>query len=371
MPASNNRATATQTSSIPVRATTTTTATAPASTAATEKASGFLASGLGIALFSSAIFGLSGSFAKSLLESGWTPGAAVTARLTGAALILAIPAVVALRGRWHQLRSNWLTIFLFGLIGVAGCQLFYFNAVARLSVGVALLLEYLGPVLIVLWLWMASRKRPRALTIAGTLLSLGGLVLVLDLTGSVMVDAVGVLWGLAAAVCLAIYFFLTAKENDTLPPIVLASGGLLVGAAVMWLTAATGILPMAMSTADTKLGTWTTAWWVPLAGLVVLATVLAYVSGIVAARALGTKVASFVSLTEVLFAVLWAWLLLGELPGAIQLAGGLLIVGGVLCVRVDELRGAKPGEQTGEKHAENKAVAAGPLDHANDVEPVP
>jgi drug/metabolite transporter (DMT)-like permease len=338
------------------------TASAPAAAQASAKPSGFLASGLGIALFSSAIFGLSGSFAKSLLESGWTPGAAVTARLTGAALILAIPAVLALRGRWQQLRSNWLTIFLFGLIGVAGCQLFYFNAVARLSVGVALLLEYLGPVLIVLWLWAASRKRPRGLTIAGTLLSLGGLVLVLDLTGSVKVDAVGVLWGLAAAVCLAIYFFLTAKENDTLPPIVLASGGLLVGAAVMWLTAATGLLPMAISTADTKLGPWTTPWWVPLAGMVVLATVLAYVSGIVAARALGTKVASFVSLTEVLFAVIWAWLLLGELPGPIQLLGGVLIVGGVLFVRLDELRGAKAGD---------RAAVAGPLDHANVVEPVP
>ena len=116
------------------------------------------------------------------------------------------------------------------------------------------------------------------------------------------------------------------------------------------------------STADTTLGPWTTPWWVPLCGLVVLATVLAYVSGIVAARALGTKVASFVSLTEVLFAVIWAWLLLGELPGAIQLLGGLLIVGGVVLVRLDELRGAKAGDQTG---------VTGPLDHANDVEPVP
>lgn len=356
MPASNTRDTTTQAASIPVGAAT------MSGAGAAAKPSGFLASGLGIALVSSAIFGLSGSFAKALLESGWTPGAAVTARLTGAALILAVPAAVALRGRWHQLRSNWLTIVLFGLIGVAGCQLFYFNAVARLSVGVALLLEYLGPVLIVLWIWAASRKRPRALTIAGTLLSLGGLVLVLDLTGSVKVDAVGVLWGLAAAVCLAVYFFLTAKENDTLPPIVLASGGLLVGAAVMWLTALTGILPMAMSTADTRLGSWTTPWWVPLTGLVVLATVLAYVSGIMAARALGTKVASFVSLTEVLFAVVWAWLLLGELPGAIQLAGGLLIVGGVLCVRLDELRAAKAGDP---------AALTAPLNHANDVEPVP
>ncbi|QDG90112.1 DMT family transporter [Pseudarthrobacter sp. NIBRBAC000502770] len=324
---------------------------------------GFLAPGLGIALFSSAVFGLSGSFAKSLLETGWSPGAAVTARLTGAALILALPAAVALKGRWHQLRDNWLTIVLFGLIGVAACQLFYFNAVARLSVGVALLLEYLAPVLIVLWLWAASRRRPRLLTSGGTLLSLAGLVLVLDLTGAVKVDLVGVLWGMAAAVCLAIYFFITAKENDTLPPIVLASGGLMTGAAVMWLAAATGLLPMAFSTADTTLGSWTTPWWVSLAGLVVLATVLAYTSGIMAARALGSKVASFVSLTEVLFAVLWAWLLLGELPGAIQLLGGVLIVGGVVLVRLDELRASAGAAGT--------KVQASPLEHANDVEPVP
>lgn len=328
-------------------------------------ARGILGSGLGIALFSSAVFGLSGSFAKALLESGWSPGAAVTARLSGAALILAIPAILALRGRWHQLRDNWVTIGLFGLIGVAACQLFYFNAVERLSVGVALLLEYLAPVLIVLWLWAASRKRPRVPTIAGTLLSLAGLVLVLDLTGAVKIDVVGVLWGLAAAVCLAIYFFITAKKNDSLPPIVLASAGLMVGAAVMWLSAATGLLPMAFTTADTRLGAWIAPWWVALAGLVILATVLAYVSGVMAARALGSKVASFVSLTEVLFAVIWAWLLLGELPGAIQLIGGLLIVGGVVLVRLDELRTAA---------AAPDAVPAGTveqLDHSNDVEPVP
>jgi drug/metabolite transporter (DMT)-like permease len=91
---------------------------------------------------------------------------------------------------------------------------------------------------------------------------------------------------------------------------------------------------------------------------VLLATVVAYVSGIVAARALGSKVASFVSLTEVLFAVIWAWLLLGELPGPIQLLGGLLIVGGVVLVRLDELR-APAG------------TGAAALNHANDCEPVP
>ncbi len=313
-------------------------------------AAGFVAAGLGIAVFSSAVFGVSGSFAKALLGAGWTPGAAVTARLTGAAMILAVPAAVALRGRWYQLRDNWLTILLFGIIGVAANQLFYFHAVSRLSVGVALLLEYLAPVMIVLVLWAASRNGPRSLTVAGTLVSLGGLALVLDLTGAERIDVPGVLWGIAAAVCLAVYFVVTAKENETLPPIVLASSGLMAGAALMWLVAATGLMPMKFSAADTRLGPWITPFWVCLGGLVLLATVLGYVSGIVAARALGSKVASFISLTEVLFAVAWAWLLLGELPGVVQLLGGLLIVAGVVLVRMDELRPA--------------------LDHANDIEPV-
>jgi len=295
-------------------------------------------SGVGIALFSSAVFGLSGSFAKALLEAGWTPGSAVAIRMIGAALVLAVPAVIALHGRWHQVRSNWKTIVLFGLIGVAGCQLFYFNAVATLSVGVALLLEFLAPVLIVLWLWLTSRRMPRPATLAGALLSIGGLVLVLDVFGSIKLDPAGVLWGLAAAVCLVIYFFITARHNESLPPLVLAAGGLLVGGLVMLLLGAVRAVPMAFSTADVSLAGWSTQWWVPMLGLILFSTVLSYVTGIMAARRLGSKVASFVSLTEVLFAVLWAWLLLGELPAAIQLLGGALIVAGVVLVRLDELR---------------------------------
>ncbi|MCQ2000079.1 EamA family transporter [Arthrobacter zhaoxinii] len=301
------------------------------------------AAGILVALASSAVFGLSGSFAKSLLETGWSSTGAVAVRMLGAALVLAVPAAVALHGRWSQVRENWRTIVLFGFVGVAGCQFFYFNAVERLSVGVALLLEFLAPVLMVLWIWLATRRRPGVRTILGTVAAVAGLVLVLDLAGSTRIDPVGVLWGLAAAVCLASYFFVTAKQNDSLPPLVLATGGMLVGGATMAALGLTGILPLAFSTADVDLGGWQTAWWVPLTGLVLLSTVLAYVTGIIAARSLGSRVASFVSLTEVLFAVLWAWLLLSELPRPIQLVGGCLIIAGVVLVRSDDPAGL-PGE---------------------------
>ncbi|MCC9144367.1 MULTISPECIES: DMT family transporter [unclassified Arthrobacter] len=303
------------------------------------------AAGILVALASSSVFGLSGSFAKSLLETGWTSTGAVAVRMLGAALVLAIPAAVALHGRWSQVWTNWRTIVVFGFIGVAGCQFFYFNAVERLSVGVALLLEFLAPVLMVLWLWAVTRRRPGLRTVLGAVAAVAGLVLVLDLGGSIRVDPVGVLWGLAAAVCLAGYFFITAKQNDSLPPLVLATGGMFVGGATMAVLGLTGVLPMAVSTADVELGGWQTAWWVPVAGLVLFSTVLAYVTGIIAARSLGSRVASFVSLTEVLFAVLWAWLLLAELPRPVQLAGGVLIVAGVVLVRSDETAGL-PGEAT-------------------------
>lgn len=294
--------------------------------------------GIWIALLSSAVFGLSGSFAKALMEAGWSPAAAVTLRMAGAAVVLVIPAAIAMRGRWVLLRTNWVPILLFGLFGVAACQLFYFLAVQRLDVGVALMLEYLAPVLIVLVLWVRHQKRPRLPTILGTLLALFGLMAVLDITGTTSIDPIGVLWGVCAAVGLTVYFFVSARVDGALPPIMLSAGGLSVGALMMAIIGALEILPMQVSFTEVNLAGFQTQWWVALGGMILLSTVIAYVTGIMAARALGSKVASFISLTEVLFAVLWAWLLLSELPGLIQLFGGLMIVGGVMLVRIDELR---------------------------------
>lgn len=294
--------------------------------------------GIGVALVSAIIFGTSGSFAKSLLEAGWSTGAAVTWRMAGAGLVLLIPAIISLRGRWNTLLVNWRPILLFGVFGVATCQLAYFRAVERLSVGVALMLEYLAPVIIVLILWMRSRKAPRAMTILGTIFAFGGLVLVLNLGASERVDPIGVLWGLVAAAGLVVYFFVTAEENDSLPPLVFAIAALFVGAAIMALAGLFGIIPMQTAFVDVRLAGAVVPWWVAMLGLILISTAFAYVTGIMAARALGSKVASFVSLFEVVAAVLWAWLFLGELPLPIQLLGGLLIFAGVVLVRWDELR---------------------------------
>ena len=291
--------------------------------------------GLGLALASAAFFGSSGAFASSLLAAGWTPGAAVTVRVAVGAMALTLPAMLALRGRIGQLRRAGGTITLYGLLAVAGAQLCYFNAVQHLPVAVAMLLEYSGILLVVGWMWARHGHRPGRLTGWGGLAAAIGLVLVLDLLGSRGVDLVGLLWGLGAAVGLAVYYVISSGTDDALPPLVVAWGGLSVGALALLLAAAAGALPMAAPRTDVTLASTRLSWLVPVLGLSLVAAAAAYVAGVLGARLLGAAVSSFVGLTEVLFAVLFAWILLGQTPRPVQLVGGVLVLAGIVMVRLD------------------------------------
>jgi drug/metabolite transporter (DMT)-like permease len=303
-------------------------------------------SGLGIALLSAAAFGTSGTFASSLIGAGWSAAAAVTARITVAALLLTVPALIQLRGRWRLLRTASWRMAAYGLTGVAGCQFCYFNAIEHMPVGVALLLEYLGAVLVVGWLWLRHGQRPRRLTVAGAVTAIAGLGLVLNLTGSGAVSPAGVIWGLLAAVGLAVYFVIAAAGHaEPVPPIVMVWGGMIVGAAALGLLGLTGAVPVTATARQVGLLGHRVSWIVPVAGLSLVATAIAYVTGMSAARKLGAKLASFAGMAEVLFSILFAWLLLHQLPSAMQFAGGVFIFAGVALVRADELGGDPKVEQ--------------------------
>lgn len=297
-------------------------------------------SGIALALFSAAAFSTSGSFARSLLDAGWSPAAAVAARVTTAALILLVPTLWSLRGRAHVVRRNLPLILVYGVVAVAGAQLFFFNAVARIPVGLALLLEYLGTILVVGWMWLRHGHQPRRLTSFGSLLALGGLVLVLNPSTGGALNPVGVFWALGAAVGLATFFVLSARSDADLSPLTLAGLGLAVAAITLLLAGFLGMAPMTASFDQVNFAGRRVSWLVPVLGLSVVAAAISYLAAIAAARALGPRLASFIGLTEVLFAVFFAWLLLGEAPTLVQMAGGALIIGGVVLVHVDEMRGA-------------------------------
>jgi drug/metabolite transporter (DMT)-like permease len=294
------------------------------------------ASGLAFALVSALTFGLSGALARPLFESGWSPGAVTLIRVGGAALLVAPLAVVALRGQWGVLRRNAGMVATYGVLAVAGAQFCYFSAVSHMQVGPALLIEYTAPAAVVIWLWLRKGQRPGLVTLLGAGLAALGLVLVLDLLSGADLSLPGVLWALAAMVGAAAYFVISADESKGLPPMVLAGGGLVVGTVALALLGLVGLLPMHGASASVEYAGATVAPWVPLALLALVTAAIAYTTGIAAIRRLGSRVASFVALSEVLSGVLWAWLLLDELPRPVQLVGGVLIVAGVVAVKLGE-----------------------------------
>jgi drug/metabolite transporter (DMT)-like permease len=288
-------------------------------------------------------FGTSGTFGSALIGAGWSPAGAVLARVIVAALALTIPAVLTLRGRWGLLRRSLRQVVLYGLVGVAACQICYFNAIARMDVGISILLEYLGIILVVGWLWVRHGQRPRPLTVGGGIAALGGLALMLDLSGagSGAVTLPGVAWALGAAVAMAVYFFQSADTSGAdgggaLPPVALTWGGMVTGAAAIALLGAVRAVPLRFAASDVTLLSGRVSWLVPVLGLGVLAAAVAYVTGIGAARRLGAKLGSFVAMAEVLFAAGFAWVLLHQVPTGTQILGGALILAGVIAVRLDE-----------------------------------
>jgi drug/metabolite transporter (DMT)-like permease len=287
--------------------------------------------GFALALTSASSFGLSGSLARSLLDVGWSPAAVVATRVGGAFLILLIPCLFLLRRIGLPTGRQSLRLLAYGLVAVALAQLCFFSAVQYLSVGVALLLEYLAPVMLIGWHWARSHRRPAWPVMAGAGLSMVGLAFVLDLRGGLSLNPIGVAWGLAAAVCLSAYFLLSEENGTDAPihPLLLTTAGTGIGAGVLLAASAAGILPLAAAPGAAILAGQAVSWWLPVLLLILVCAVFAYLSGIVAVRRLGSSLASFVSLTEVIFAVIFAFVLLGQRPGLMQLLGGVLIVAGI------------------------------------------
>ncbi len=304
-------------------------------------------SGLAFAVLSAASFGLSGALARGLMDTGWSPGAVSLLRIALAALVVAPFGALAMRGRWHLLRHNGRLIAAYGLVAVALPQFSYFSAVAHMPVAPALLIEFTAPAAVVAFLWLRRGERPSRLTMIGAGVAGLGLLLVLDLFSGADLSLVGVLWSLAAMTGAATYFLMSADESNGLPPIALAAGGMLVAALALGLLGLLGLLEMRAGTASVTLNGGEVAWWVPIALLGVVTAAVSYVFGIAAIRRLGSRLASFVALLEVVSGVLWAWFLLDELPQAFQLLGGVLILAGVVGVKLGERTTSIPAGRPG------------------------
>jgi drug/metabolite transporter (DMT)-like permease len=300
------------------------------------------ASGLAIAVIAALAFGMSGAFVKPLLESGWSPAGAVTVRALVGGLVLAPMALFSLKGRWAQLWRARTHILIIGLIGVAATQLAYFAAIERIPVGTGILIEFMAPLLLVAFVWARSRRVPKSVVLVGSVFAVIGLVMVISPSGGGQLDALGVAFAAMAAVGCAIYFAVAAKVDSGLPTVAVASVSLILGGVALGAVGLSGAMPFTATIDPVNLFGGMVPWWVPMLIVAVVATGVAYAVGIRASQMLGSRLASFLGLLEVVAATAYAWLLLGEQMTIPQLVGGFLILAGIAFVRSEKTSGILP-----------------------------
>jgi drug/metabolite transporter (DMT)-like permease len=283
--------------------------------------------GLVLALLSALSFGGSGVAAKPLIEAGLSPLQVVWLRVAGAAAVM-LPVAIRHRG---ALRRHPGLLFGFGLLAVAGVQACYFAAISRIPVGVALLVEYLAPALVLGWVRCVQRRPVSRAAALGVALAVGGLACVVEIWSGLRFDAIGLLLALGAACCQVGYFVLSAHGGEgegVADPFAVISYGLLIGAVVLTVVARPWEMHWQVLAHQVAFGDKTVPAVLLVAWVVLVATVLAYLTGVVSVRRLSPQVAVVVACVEAVCATVLAWVLLGEDLGVPQVIGGVLVLTG-------------------------------------------
>lgn len=300
--------------------------------------------GYPVYLTAALLFALNGSVAKTLLLSGIDAGRLSQLRVTAAFVILFV--VVAIT-RPHALRIRrdevWLLIG-YGLLGVAGAQFLYFFAIARMNIGIALLIEFTAPILVALW-YRFGRGQPLGAGVwLGMVLALVGLALVAEVWRGSTLAITGVLAAAGAAFALAIYYLLgehSVRRSTPRDPVSLTMWAFGV-AAVAWAIALPWwSFPWVLLTGEAVPFTGV-GWTLPVPSLVlymVLAgTVVPFWLSVAALRNISATQASTVGMVEPVLAGTCAWVLLGETLSTVQLAGSALVITAIMLAERARLR---------------------------------
>jgi drug/metabolite transporter (DMT)-like permease len=285
-------------------------------------------------VLASCCFGTSGPLVKPIMNAGMSPQHAIGLRIVLAAAIMLVVVTLTRPAALRIGRSDWRVVVAYGLIGVAGVQLVYFAAVARIPIGIAMLLEFTAPVLVALWVRFVRGTLLPGRAWVGTLLALAGLAMVAKVWQGLAFDALGMLFGICSALGAAAYFLLGERGVGTVEPLGLVTWGLVVGAVAMLIAVPPWTIPSGILNDSTTFGPWHPPVWTLVIGLVLISTALAYLLSISAMRHLPSNVVSVLSLIEPVVATAAAWALLGQSLTAVQLAGACVALGGATLVQV-------------------------------------
>ncbi len=290
--------------------------------------------GYAMALSAGTLFAINGTVSKVILESGLSSLRLTEVRCVGGFLGLLAIVLLVQRQSLRIGRRELLLVAAFGVFGVAFVQLFYFLAIHRLQIGVSLLIQYLGPLIVALFAHFVLKERVRRRLWVALALALGGLTLVVDLWSGVSLDGLGVLFSLCSAFTFAGYLLFAEKALGRRDPISLLCYGFFF-ASVFWsLAQPWWSFPFEVpGTTVSLLGhlshlhlpIWTLMTW-----MIVLGTIVPFFLIVGSMRHITATRAGIVAMVEPVVASVVAYAWLDETLGATQLIGGAIVLAGIV-----------------------------------------
>jgi drug/metabolite transporter (DMT)-like permease len=290
--------------------------------------------GYALVVSGAVLFVLNAGVSRVIQGAGVDSMLLTSVRCTGTALVLL--AVVALRRERLALPKTLrdLAVVLgFGVTGVALVQYFYFVAIDRLPVGIALLLEFTAPVLVALFARFVYGEQVRSRMWLGIACSLGGLALVAEVWDGLTLDAIGVLAALAAALSLATYFLIGEHSVTVDPPLHVLTKAFVV-AAVLWnvLAPVTRLWDTGLGSSQSLRGELASVHaplWLLVCWLVLLGTVVPFFTELSALRYLSATVVVLIGMLEPVGATVLGWLWFGESLTVLQVLGIAVVLAGI------------------------------------------
>jgi drug/metabolite transporter (DMT)-like permease len=280
------------------------------------------------------LFAVNGAVAKVILSTGLSSPRLSEVRSTGAFALLFV-GIVALRPQLLRVGRRELALLaVFGVAGLVSVQLFYFLAIHRLDIGVALLIQYLAPLLVALWARYAMHEYVRRRIFAALALSLSGLALMVEIWRGVTLDGLGVTYALIAAVAFAVYILLAERAVAARDAFSVSCYGFFFAAlfwAIVqpWWSFPTSIPGRVISLQGHLAGVHLPVW-VLMAWMVVLGTIVPFALVVGALRHLSATRAGIVAMLEPVVATVVAYAWLGESLSPVQVAGGLVVLTAIL-----------------------------------------
>src|SRR6476469_4515107 len=279
------------------------------------------------------LWGINGGISKTILSTGLSSERLAQVRSLGAALALAAVLLVTAPGRLRLKRRELPYVIAFGVLGLAFVQWFYFLAIHRLAIGVALLIEYLAPLLVALWARFAYHDPVRRRIWAA--LGLAGLALIVNLLGGgASLSTAGVLFALGGAFAYALYVLLAEHVVGGRDPVSLLAWGFFFTSVfwavlVPWWTfpphALTDSTSLHGHLDAVSLPVWVLALW-----MIVLGTIVPFFLLVSALRHLSATRVGIVAMLEPVAGALIAWIWLAEGLGGVQLVGAGVVLAAIV-----------------------------------------